>query len=39
LGGRFQDVDEGAYYEFICKRAGIAVHYCAGEFENDSSLV
>ena len=36
--GRFQDVDESAYYEFICKRAGIAVHYCAEEFENDGSL-
>jgi DNA invertase Pin-like site-specific DNA recombinase len=37
--GRFQDVDESAYYEFICKRAGIKVHYCAEEFENDGSLV
>lgn len=36
--GRFQDVDESAYYEFICKRAGIAVHYCADDFENDGSL-
>jgi DNA invertase Pin-like site-specific DNA recombinase len=36
--GRFQDVDESAYYEFICKRAGVAVHYCAEEFENDGSL-
>lgn len=36
--GRFQDVDESAYYEFICKRAGIRVHYCADEFENDGSL-
>ena len=36
--GRFQDVDESAYYEFICKRAGITVHYCADEFENDGSL-
>ena len=24
--GRFQDADESAYYEFICKEAGIAVH-------------
>src|SRR3546814_2712924 len=23
--GRFQDADESAYYEYICKRAGIAV--------------
>jgi len=36
--GRFQDVDESAYYEFICKRAGIRVHYCADDFENDDSL-
>lgn len=36
--GRFQDVDESAYYEFICKKAGITVHYCADEFENDGSL-
>ena len=36
--GRFQDVDESAYYEFICKRAGMNVHYCADEFENDGSL-
>jgi predicted site-specific integrase-resolvase len=37
--GRFQDVDESAYYEFICKRAGINIHYCADEFENDASFV
>ncbi|MDH2352278.1 recombinase family protein [Bradyrhizobium sp. SSUT112] len=36
--GRFQDVDESAYYEFICKRAGITVHYCVEEFENDGSF-
>jgi DNA invertase Pin-like site-specific DNA recombinase len=36
--GRFQNVDESAYYEFICQRAGITVHYCADEFENDGSL-
>jgi DNA invertase Pin-like site-specific DNA recombinase len=36
--GRFQDADESAYYEFICKRAGMNVHYCADEFENDGSL-
>ena len=36
--GRFLDVDESAYYEFICRRAGINVHYCADEFENDGSL-
>ena len=36
--GRFQDVDESAYYEFICKRFGIAIHYCEEEFDNDGSL-
>lgn len=36
--GRFQDADESAYYEFLCKEAGIAVHYCAEQFENDGSL-
>jgi DNA invertase Pin-like site-specific DNA recombinase len=35
--GRFQDTDESAHYEFICKRAGIKVHYCAEQFENDGS--
>src|SRR5690606_2515201 len=31
--GRFQDADESAYYEYLCKRAGIEVHYCAEQFE------
>lgn len=35
--GRFQDPDEAAYHEFVCKRAGISVHYCAEQFENDGS--
>lgn len=35
--GRFQDADESAYYEYICKRAGINVEYCAEQFENDGS--
>jgi DNA invertase Pin-like site-specific DNA recombinase len=33
--GRFQDADESAYYEYLCRRAGIEVHYCAEQFEND----
>jgi len=37
--GRFQDADESAYYEYICKRAGLTVHYCAEQFENDGSPV
>jgi len=35
--GRFQDADESAYYEYICRRAGITVIYCAEQFENDGS--
>jgi DNA invertase Pin-like site-specific DNA recombinase len=35
--GRFQDADESAYYEYICKRAGITIHYCVEPFENDNS--
>jgi DNA invertase Pin-like site-specific DNA recombinase len=37
--GRFQDADESAYYEYICRRAGIQVVYCAEQFENDGSPV
>jgi hypothetical protein len=37
--GRFQDADESAYYEYVCRRAGVAVHYCAEQFENDGSPV
>lgn len=36
--GRFQDVDESAYYEFICKQAGLTVQYCTEQFTNDGSL-
>lgn len=36
--GRFQDADESAYYEYICRRAGIDVQYVAEQFENDGSL-
>ena len=39
VGGRFQDADESAYYEYICRRVGVAVHYCAEQFENDGSPV
>jgi DNA invertase Pin-like site-specific DNA recombinase len=37
--GRFQDSDESAHYEFICKEAGVRVEYCAEEFLNDGSLM
>jgi DNA invertase Pin-like site-specific DNA recombinase len=36
--GRFQDPDEAAHYEFICKAAGVPVHYCAEHFSNDGYL-
>lgn len=36
--GRFQNADESAYLEYVCTRAGIAVQYCAEQFENDGSL-
>lgn len=36
--GRFQDPDEAAAIELTCKRAGISVHYCAEQFENDGSI-
>src|ERR1017187_142927 len=37
--GRFQDADESAYYEYICRLAGVSVHYCAEQFENDGSPI
>jgi DNA invertase Pin-like site-specific DNA recombinase len=37
--GRFQDADESAFYEYTCRQAGVAVHYCAEQFENDGSPV
>jgi DNA invertase Pin-like site-specific DNA recombinase len=36
--GRFLDADESAHYEFICKSAGVPVHYCAESFANDGSF-
>lgn len=37
--GRFQDTDESAHYEFICKQAGVKVTYCAEQFENDGGML
>lgn len=37
--GRFQDVDESAHYEFICKQNGVRIAYCAEQFDNDGSLL
>ena len=36
--GRFPDADEAAHYEYLCKRAGITIRYCAEQFENDNSM-
>jgi hypothetical protein len=33
--GRFQDADESAYYEYICRRAGVSVHYCDEQSESE----
>lgn len=35
--GRFPNTDEAAHYEFLCLQAGIPLHYCAEQFENDGS--
>jgi DNA invertase Pin-like site-specific DNA recombinase len=35
--GRFQNPDQGASYEFLCREAGVAVEYCAETFVNDGS--
>jgi DNA invertase Pin-like site-specific DNA recombinase len=36
--GRFQDIDECAHYEFLCRQAGVKVEYCAEGFKNDFSM-
>jgi hypothetical protein len=38
MGGRFQDTDEAAHYEFLCKRSGVPIHYCAEPFANDGTV-
>lgn len=35
--GRFQDIDESAYYEYVCRRQGVKVEYCFELFLNDAS--
>jgi hypothetical protein len=37
--GRFQDADESAYYEYICRRAGVSVHYCDQDPESGGIVV
>ncbi len=35
--GRFQNIDESAYYEYLCTSFGIRVVYCAEQFVNDGT--
>lgn len=37
--GRFQDLDESAHYEFVCRQAGAPVIYCAEPFEGQGGIV
>src|SRR5262249_1029877 len=37
--GRFQDSDEAACYEFMCRRAGVQVVYCMEPFPSDGSPI
>lgn len=32
--GRYQDPDEAAHYEFLCRAAGVRVQYCAEGFDD-----
>ena len=36
--GRFQDPDQSAHYEFLCREAGVEIEYSAEPFNNDHSL-
>jgi DNA invertase Pin-like site-specific DNA recombinase len=33
--GRYQDPDEAAHYEFMCRQAGVPVQYCTEGFADD----
>ena len=37
-GNAFRTATRGAHYEFICKKPGVSVEYCAEQFENDGSI-
>lgn len=37
--GRFQDLDQAAHYEFLCREAGVEVIYTGEPFAQDGSLV
>lgn len=36
--GRFQDTDEAAHYEFLCRQSGVPIHYCAETFSNEITM-
>jgi DNA invertase Pin-like site-specific DNA recombinase len=36
--GRYQDPDQAAHYEFICRQAGIRIVYCGEPFRDDDSI-
>tara|TARA_R110000787_G_scaffold47687_1_gene115346 strand:+ start:1514 stop:2803 length:1290 start_codon:yes stop_codon:yes gene_type:complete len=35
--GRYQEPDESAHYDFMCRQAGVPIHYCGENFGNDVS--
>lgn len=37
--GRFQDTDESAFYEFMCRNAGISICYTSEPFSNDGDAI
>jgi DNA invertase Pin-like site-specific DNA recombinase len=37
--GRFLDADESAHYEYVCKRAGVHIRYCAEQFATTIQLL
>jgi DNA invertase Pin-like site-specific DNA recombinase len=37
--GRFQDTDQAAHYEYLCREAGVELHYCAESFNNDGGAL
>ncbi|WP_309141256.1 recombinase family protein [Novosphingobium sp. G106] len=37
--GRFQDADQAAHYEFMCREAGVPVRYCSEAFDNDGGAM
>jgi len=37
--GRFQDADQAAHYEYMCREAGVPVQYCSETFDNDGGAM